>query len=226
MPSAGPREYEALLEDALGSGFAARTVAVGTFVGNDFSPELPQPEEKATVAPGPPGGPLPHSELLRFLKVRVSQSTRVVGWALAVGNLLGITIYDTPGSWIFARYQTQQQRAVFDDVLRSFGRMKRRCDENGRELLVVIFPNRIQIENYSAMVGALLDPELPERKILAYCRDHRIPCLDLLPVLRELYERDGMPLFFGVDRHLNERGTAAAAEAIGGFLDPIRRSRE
>jgi lysophospholipase L1-like esterase len=54
--------------------------------------------------------------------------------------------------------------------------------------------------------------------VLTYCRTHGIPCLDLLPEIARAYREVGEPLFYPIDRHLNERGYRVAADAIYAFL--------
>lgn len=53
MPGGAPPQYRLLLEDALREGFAARTVVVGIFLGNDFYPDVLQPFRRAEPAAGP-----------------------------------------------------------------------------------------------------------------------------------------------------------------------------
>ncbi|MHC4607667.1 MAG: alginate O-acetyltransferase AlgX-related protein [Planctomycetota bacterium] len=221
MPAGAPPTYERMLRSALDSGFGAKTVLVATFVGNDFYPNVlappkPRPRPKPKTNDRGAG---PRSELAHFVRLRLSQSPRTVGWALTASRLLGVTAYDTAGSYIFLRKQTPEQSAVFDEILESFGRLKERCDADGRELRLVIFPNKIQVENREDLTSAVFDAEKPNRRILDYCAAHGIPCLDLLPVIEAGYERGGESLYFPVDRHLNETGSAVAAEAIGDFLE-------
>jgi hypothetical protein len=218
MPAAGPPAYLALLEDTLGQGFAADTIVVGIFVGNDFYPTVPKAakldlrEKPARRQPGL------HSELLRFLKLRVSQSSRLVGWTLAASGAMGITLYDTAGSYIFLRRKTPDQAALFERVLGYVGRIQEICAADGRRLLLVIFPNRIQVENGDDLTSMVFDAALPDRLILDYCARRGITCLDLLPVLEAAHQEVGQPLYFSIDRHMNERGNQIAARAIGAFL--------
>jgi hypothetical protein len=218
MPAGAPPTYAMLLEDALHEGFASDTVLVGVFVGNDFYPGVPLDgaldlrEKPRKKAPGP------RSHLLSFLKLRISQSPLFVGWALSASGALGITLYDTAGSHIFLRRQTDEQRALFDERLAYLGSMHELAATRARTLRVVIFPNKIQVENGDELTGAVFDAELPNRRILEFCAERGISCLDLLPSLRSAYEASLEPLYFPIDRHLNEAGTAVAAEAIARFL--------
>lgn len=221
MPGNGaPPSYAVLLDDAIARGFAARNVVVAIFVGNDFYPSVLDWQAARANGPAPPAAPplLSHSKTLEFLKLRVSQSARVVGWALAAGRLLGVSLYDSAGTYIFLRERTLEQEALFREILGHLGVMNERCREGGRRLFAVIFPNRIQVENREALTSAVYDPERPHRDILAWCREQRMPCLDLLPVLAEAWRREREPLFFPIDRHLDPRGYRLASDAIAAFL--------
>jgi lysophospholipase L1-like esterase len=226
MPGSGaPPGYAILLDDALAKGFAARNVVVAIFVGNDFYPSVltdfePKP---ATPAPEPAaasggGSWLAHWRTLQVLKLRVSQSARLVGWALAIGQRLGVSLYDSAGTYVFLREQTPQQEALFHQILGHIGHMNESCRANGRRLFAVIIPNRIQVENRDTLSGAIYDAARPHRDILRYCDEIGIACLDLLPVLSAAYERDHEPLYYAADRHFNQRGYKLASDAIADFL--------
>jgi hypothetical protein len=220
MPGGNPRTYALLLDDALASGFDAGTILVGIFVGNDFYPStLAEPAAPRLAAtPPPPRHWRPRSQLFQFVKLRVSQSPRFLGWALTAGRLLGITLYDSAGSHVFLRRPTAKQEELFQMILSFLGSMQDASRESGRWLAFVIFPNKIQVENRRDLTGDVFDAARPNQQILAYCETRGIPCLDLLPVLSREYERGGRLLYYPVDRHLNERGTLVAGEAILEFL--------
>lgn len=221
MPAGAPPTYLELLRDALDSGFAAETILVGLFVGNDFYDYL-LPERQRSPAPAgePAAGRrwLPRSELARFVRLRASQSPRLVGLALAASGMLGISLYDTAGSYVFLRRPTAEQRAVFDAMLGYVARMQELAEARGRQLLVVIFPNRIQVENREALTSAVFDAARPDQQILAFCAERGLACLDLLPVLQAAWEARGEGLYFPVDRHLTPAGTRIAAAAIARLL--------
>lgn len=224
MPGTGaPPTYQLALDDAIARGFAARTVVVLIFIGNDFYPNVlarfdPEPAAPPPEAGRPGGGWLAHWKTLQFLKLRVSQSTRLVGFTLTLGRMLGWSLYDSAGTYVFLRERTPEQEALFRRILSHIGEMKERCDETGRRLFAVVMPNRIQVENREALTGRIYDAARPDRDILRYCEELGIACLDLLPVLGEAHQRDGEPLFYAIDRHLNRRGNHLVAEAIADFL--------
>ena len=98
-----------------GVGFAADTIAVGIFIGNDFYPGVlssstrsPTPRDPPPTAAQATRWP-PVSHLARYLRARLSQSPVLTGWALRITNALGIELYDTPGSYIFLRRPTASQ---------------------------------------------------------------------------------------------------------------------
>ena len=221
MPGGDPGTYGRLLEQALDDGFRARTVVVGVFVGNDFYPSVLAPRRPPRPAPPPQPAARawPRSKLLQFVKQRLSSSPRTVGWALAAGRLLGIPVYDTAGSYIFMREPAPDQRLLFERILAFFDGMKAHCDRRGCTLHLVVFPNKLQVENRDDLTTSVLDAERPNRRILEHCRGLGIACLDLLPVLASAWEADAEPLYFPIDRHLNPRGTRVAADAIGAFLE-------
>jgi lysophospholipase L1-like esterase len=219
---AAPPGYARLLDDAIAKGFAARTVVVAIFVGNDFYPDVLAPLDSKTAVPAPvveSGGRLLAGwKTFQLLKVRVSQSARMVGWMLTLGRMLGVSVYDSAGTYVFLRERTPEQEVLFQRILSHVGHMKRRCDETGRRLFAVILPNRIQVENRDALTTGVYDAARPDRDILGYCEEIGMACLDLLPLMSETYQRDGEPLFYPVDRHPNARGYRLISGAIARFL--------
>ncbi len=226
MPGTSLPEYQLLLDDALRIGIEARAVVVGIFVGNDFYPQVLAPGETAAPRAKPPARRWrPRSELMTFLRLRVSHSPRLVGWALTAGRILDLNVYDTAGSWVFLRHRTPEQEAVFRRILAFTRELKRVSEENRRRLHLVIFPNKIQVENASELNDSIYDASKPNRQILEYCEEIRLPCLDLLPRLRaELARSPQAPLFFPIDRHLNPAGTEIVSREIAAFLLPGRQA--
>lgn len=218
MPGTGPLQYKVLLQRALEIGIQAKTIVLGIFVGNDFYPNVldPQPDN-------PPEEDLEEdlragSYLLTFLAYRVSRSARLVGWTLTLGRLLGINMYDRAGIFIFLRKQTPEQRALFREILEVISETKQIANANGRNLYWIIIPNKLQVENGDDFTSSTYNASLPNRLVVEYCKERAIPCLDLLPVLASEYQGRGEPLYFNVDRHLNPQGNRLAAQAISDLL--------
>ncbi len=223
MPGAAITQYKLNLEEALGLGVKARTVLINIFVGNDFDPNYLPSTRKALDNSPEQAKPrdsswLPRSSLLRFAKARASQSPRLVGYLLKIGQLIGVRLYSTPAAYVFFRQQTPEQEANFRRMLEVISEIKNLCDTHNRDLFVIAFPNRIQVENREDLSSAAYEAEKPNRLILEYCAEIGVRCLDLLPAMASEYERTQQPLFYPVDRHPNEKGYRLAAEAIAGFV--------
>jgi hypothetical protein len=220
LPGTTTFHYKMLLEDALARGIEARTVIVGITVGNDFIGVPDLPDSEIQVVREPAARPwYDHSSLYQFVRFRASNSTRLVGLTLTLGRLFGISVYQTPGSYIFLREQTPQQQATFRAVLEVVGDIQQLAKRHDRALYAVIFPNKIQVENSEDLTTSIYDAAKPNRLIGEYLEEIGVPYLDLLPLLRDEYERRGEPLFFAVDRHHNEAGNAFVAESIVAFLE-------
>ncbi|MGH7858025.1 MAG: alginate O-acetyltransferase AlgX-related protein, partial [Candidatus Binatia bacterium] len=65
---------------------------------------------------------------------------------------------------------------------------------------------------FEAAAGAPLDRNGPQRRLLRFAGERGIPCIDLLPPLREAGRSE--PVYFQVDRHFNRLGHAVAAREI------------
>jgi hypothetical protein len=222
MAAVGLPHYMLLLEEALQIGVRADTVLLGIFVGNDFEYSALQPlvpEDSLLPVDAVPPRFAPRSALLDYLRLRVSHSSRFVGWTLTVGDWLGVRLYNTVGSYIFLRSPSPEQVDVFDRILATLGGFQELCRRNQRELYVVIFPNKMQVENHDELENSLYDPELPNRRIVEYCESRGLRCLDQLPVLANAYARERRPLYFPVDRHLNTLGNQTAAQSIFAWLE-------
>ncbi len=216
MPGGGPPQYRQMMEDAFDAGFAAQVVLVGIFIGNDFYPIVQRPwgmQHRPRPPPKQQG-----SALYRFLRRRVAQSPRTVGWALTIGRLTGLPVYNTSGSYVYLRKQTEKQVALFEDILSHIGKMKEACEATGRELYAVLIPNKIQVENTSELTNDIFDAAKPNRLISEYCAEIGIRCLDLLPVMAAAHERELGPLYYPIDRHFTPTGYSLAADAIFDFL--------
>jgi hypothetical protein len=222
MPAVGLPHYLLLLKEAFRIGVSAETVLLGVFVGNDFEYSSLQPlvpEDPLPPVDAAPPRFAPRSALFDYLRLRVSHSSRFVGWTLTVGDWFGVRLYNTAGSYLFLRNPSPEQDDVFDRILTSLGEFQELCRRNQRELYVVLFPNKMQVENHDELESSIYDPERPNRRILEYCELRGLRCLDQLPVLANAYAREQRPLYFPVDRHLNSLGTQIAAQSIFAWLD-------
>jgi hypothetical protein len=220
-------EYIRLLREALDLGIAARLVLVGVFIGNDFAPgpDLamqagPDSDSDAGARAATPQRrpPAPRSRLLQFVKERITSSPAAVGAILRVGDLIGVPLYSSPQSFIFLRRRTPEQTAQFDAALRGLREIETLCADHGRELVVVIFPNKIQVENPDDLRSSVYDTDQPNRMLAEFCAREGIDFVDVTAALRDSVARSRERLYLPVDRHLNERGNAIASEVVFAFL--------
>lgn len=225
MPGGGPQQYADLLQEALEQGFAASRIIVMIFVGNDFYPRVIDdpvfdPErrkeiiERRASAPDPPAS----SHLLKFVRSRASQSAIVVDWALRLGDLVGLSLYSSPSTYVFQRRLAPAQQQTLDTILGSVDRMKRLADEARRELFLVVMPNRIQVENAGALTSTTMDAQAPNRRVASACATLGIDCLDLMPILQAEHRKSDEALYYPVDRHVTPVGAELSATAIAEFL--------
>jgi len=219
MPVTGIPQYVRILEDALRIGVKARTVLIGVFVGNDFEPGLLEPVDALPPVAAAPPRFAPHSLLLDVLRRRVSQSSLLVGWMLQLGDWLGVRLYNTNNSYIFLRNPPPDQIETFDRFLDKLREIQEICERHGRDLYIVVFPNKIQVENHESLSTSVYDTERPNRRIAEYCASQGLRCFDQLAVLSDTYAREGRPPYFPVDRHLNQMGNRIAADSIAASLE-------
>ena len=93
-------------------------------------------------------------------------------------------------------------------------------------LCIMLIPDEFQVED--ALWQELLDSgkadglerDRPQRELAAWCAEHGIPCLDLLPALRETppMEDGRVHLYHLRDTHFNARGNERVGRLLAGFL--------
>lgn len=116
-----------------------------------------------------------------------------------------------------------QVPASIDLLFESLLAMRRAAGEI--PMRVMLIPDEFQVEDelwarVSERAGRELDRDRPQRLLSAWLGERGIPCLDLLPVLREVAPMtDGRRhLYHDLDTHFNARGNRATAEALADFL--------
>jgi hypothetical protein len=107
---------------------------------------------------------------------------------------------------------------------------------HGGRLVVTLYPSVLQIDPRlrSEVIDRLrgqprdakitrdtIDPRLPNRVLLAYCRDHGVPCLDVTPVFDRASQESMEPLYKAREVHWAPRGNRVAAEAQARYLTPL-----
>ena len=66
-----------------------------------------------------------------------------------------------------------------------------------------------------------IDPDLPNRILLAYCREHGVPCFDLTPAFDRASQESAEALYKARELHWTPRGNRVAAEAQARHLAPL-----
>ena len=220
VSGAGPREYRAVLARDV---WAVRPdlVLVSVFVGNDITESLPTPryldprghalyllcergwrlacERRHQSASGPVpdrlGAPPLSEETFRAVEAR------------------RLAVCVTPLS---KRLEAKWRRALghLDSLIAN-------CRGRGVPVAFVLIPDEFQV-NPAVLDQALhdakikreaLDLGLPQRRLCAFCAEHAVPCLDLLPCFQQA------PDSYAVrDTHWNVRGNRLAAAQIANWL--------
>jgi hypothetical protein len=124
---------------------------------------------------------------------------------------------------------TAEDEEAWGRSLASVGRMAQWCADRGLRFLVAVIPIGPQIESVPAEFadqmgfryladGKRLENANYQRCVCAYCREHDIACLDLLPAFRTANAR-GQPLFYlPRDQHWNAAGHALAAKCLASYI--------
>lgn len=105
-----------------------------------------------------------------------------------------------------------------DAVFESLSKMEEFTSARGMRLAVVALPT-------SAQVYALepskhnFDTALPQAWLQEFCRDRRIPYLDLLPLLKKQAASSNRRLYLKRDIHFNDFGHAKVGELIAEWFD-------
>jgi hypothetical protein len=105
--------------------------------------------------------------------------------------------------------------------------MKKRVAANGSDFLLVLFPTRCQVDDrdwqaltrFYCLDASKFDLDYPNRRILEFCQQDQISCLDLTPRFRDVIRERGDRLYMGRgDMHFNVRGQALAARHVGEYI--------
>jgi hypothetical protein len=171
------------------------------------------------------------------LNVRISGATSgAVGWPCPIRSWYGdqagrVHAFDALHGLGF--FYTSPTGSKISEVEEAFERLdivlqgvNHLCKEHDAEFLVVIFPQRFQVDDRDWEITAAryglnserFDRDLPDRRILASCAKYGINCLDLLPRFREVAGQ-GVVLYLPQgDMHWNAAGQRLAGETIAKFV--------
>jgi len=101
------------------------------------------------------------------------------------------------------------------DLIRNY------CDENGIKLLISINPMDTQVSKsyWKKYTPLLFDDEAfkadrPQKRILEYCDQNKVECLDLLPQFRENKQRDELYFLAKADPHFDKAGHRLVSDIL------------
>ncbi len=111
---------------------------------------------------------------------------------------------------------------VTDQVLTE---IKQKADQNQTNLIIVLLPDRYQVEDkyWDQWVEKYhLDPAkydrlAPNRHLLRFCEQMRVPCVDTTEALRGVAS-NGQAAYWPIDSHLNALGHQTVAQVIAEHL--------
>lgn len=102
-------------------------------------------------------------------------------------------------------------------------RLAREVEASGARFVVLLIPDEGQVDRDLARTierrsGWSLDLDRPQRRLLPWLADRRIPHLDLLPLFRRRHEQGGPRLYRVQDTHWSVAGNRLAGEALAELL--------
>jgi hypothetical protein len=107
---------------------------------------------------------------------------------------------------------------------------------HGGRLVITVYPSALQIDTplratlvdrlrsrrrHADLRTGTIDPTLPNRMVLEYCRSRGLACFDLTPALVRASEESADPVYKARDAHWTIRGNRVAAAAQAAYLAPL-----
>lgn len=222
VSGAGPREYYTILkEHALA--FQPDLVLVSLFVGNDITESLATPRG---LDPRRHYLYLLFDRGLRLLKERWrrgDEGQRSIEDRLTAGALAPATFREVEARRLAVCLDPEPPglERKWQRALGYLDRIVTDCQRQHVPVACVLIPDEFQV-NPNVLADALqgtqtdvhsVDLERPQRRLLAFFAERRVPCLDLLPTFQEVPNT-----YQPRDTHWNVHGNRLAAETIGHWL--------
>lgn len=236
-----PWDYlEILRQEALG--FDPDVVVLGIYVGNDIKkPAQVHPLEKRSFALYRLLASVARLQQARsvaargdFLDITTIERTDEEYWyGGLVPNLWPRDIYlgnaanflelclPNPGA-----HREEEWRSTLQAIAETRGLV----EATGARFYVVISPDHVQIsqelrDEIASTFGVGLAPfdlEYPQRRLMDFCAESGLECLDLLPTFQAEGDRSGDPdsLYLPSDNHWSAQGNWLAGRAIAEWLEP------
>jgi hypothetical protein len=248
----GPREYEyLLLHEVLP--LKPTLVVVDIFIGNDLTAPLEEPVleadplrdwldkervlllrvprlllESGPIGAGGAGGEavagsdrVPTPEELEIRYPWLADPSREVE-GMSEGQYARLEAHR-------AREACGQAPPAWPALFETLRRIRHTCEKVGAGFALMLIPDEFQVEEdvwariLQDLPGERLDRDLPQRVLTGFCAEEGVPCLDLLPRLREVPPMaDGRRHLYSLrDSHWNRRGNAVAGKALAEFVRPL-----
>ncbi|HEX2163848.1 MAG TPA: SGNH/GDSL hydrolase family protein [Thermoanaerobaculia bacterium] len=242
MPAVGPR-FELRLWELEGRRLDADLVVLGFFVGNDLTDEGDEP-----LASTFEGDLAQRSVLVRLVRNALRRRTGLAeaaggtGGAAAAegGEVLPLDAggFDpgapllTEEAWLdmeegrllaIAGPDTGRFRRLVAGANLLLERIARQVEASGARFVLLLIPDEGQVDRALARriaerSGFALDLDRPQRSLLPWLADRRIPHLDLLPLFRRRHEAGGPPLYRFQDTHWSVAGNRLAGQALAEYV--------
>jgi hypothetical protein len=213
----GPREYLEILQTHA-QAFEPDLVLLSIFVGNDITESLATPR-----------GLDPRQYLLYLACERGSRIWRQAITEPATGDRLAGTGF-SPAQFLEIESRrlevchTSSIPALEKKWLRALDRIEAiadLCRSAGKRLAIVLIPDEFQVNDELRKAACQLagwqvdeiDVQLPQKRLLEFLGKREIPCLDLLPVMKQTADA-----YASRDTHWNALGNQIAASAIQEWL--------
>jgi hypothetical protein len=126
---------------------------------------------------------------------------------------------------------------AWQPMIEALDAIRDRVSRGQARLALVVYPSVLQVDatvrealvqrlhergRYVPLTLAAVDPELPQKRLAAYCRRVGLPCFDLTPAfIRAHHDAPGPSLYKQRDAHWTPLGNAVAAQAEAGHLGPL-----
>ena len=236
-PAMGPAEYRAMLEQFV-LPRDPDAVVVSVFLGNDLLESAAWTATEAALARWFDRGNLLLCELPRRM-VRVFAAPRATESLGAGGNFADVQQWiddplrepSTMSDEMFLRIETERAVANsepsgprWDSLVRELLAMRAAC--GARPFGIALIPDESMVEDelferVVAAHGAPLRRHALRERLIAWCEEQGIACLDFWPLLRDAtpWPADGARhLYLLRDTHWNARGNEVAGRALATFV--------
>lgn len=242
QPVTGSLGHERIFNDFVANpalGLKQPRLVLWQFYGNDFNDDygLAALNGTATAEPAPAAPSIPPATGFRAWMLENLASYSLLD-ALTRPPASGVEMFLDPYRVINGKVDIQfGQRYIRDSFdlslprnlegeqlsLHAILRTRAEVERNGGAFVVVIVPTKE--EAYSKLtesrlsVAGLASIAAPRERMLAFCAEQKLVCLDLLPALRTAAESGaGQQLYFPTDPHLNVDGNTLVASTVAAFL--------